>query len=94
MTTNSFIHLTGKERDSHYRKAAQDLFGTTKVIGKTITDNNRRHEYRISAIVSDWGEHSNFKYAFMGRTHNDTSWDNANYKMLIKINPEQMWMYF
>lgn len=57
------------------------------MIGETITDNNRRHEYRISAIVSDWGEHSNFKYAFMGRTNNETSWDNANYRMLIKIKP-------
>ncbi|MFR5758723.1 MAG: ABC transporter permease [Bacteroides cellulosilyticus] len=86
---NQFFLSTSpeKSRIAITEKAAQDLFGTTKVIGKTITDNNRRHEYRISAIVSDWGEHSNFKYAFMGRTHNDTSWDNANYKMLIKIKP-------
>lgn len=86
---NQFFLSTSPEKSgiAITEKAAQDLFGTTRVIGETITDNNRRHEYRISAIVSDWGEHSNFKYAFMGRTNNDTSWDNANYRMLIKIKP-------
>ena len=86
---NQFFLSTSPEKSgiAITEKAAQDLFGTTRVIGETITDNNRRYEYRISAIVSDWGEHSNFKYAFMGRTNNDTSWDNANYRMLIKIKP-------
>lgn len=86
---NQFFLSTSPEKSgiAITEKAAQDLFGTTRVIGETITDNNHRYEYRISAIVSDWGEHSNFKYAFMGRTNNDTSWDNANYRMLIKIKP-------
>lgn len=86
---NQFFLSTSPEKSgiAITEKAAQDLFGTTRVIGETITDNNRRYEYRISAIVSDWGEHSNFKYAFMGRTNNDTSWDNANNRMLIKIKP-------
>ena len=86
---NQFFLSTSPEKGgiAITEMAAHELFGTTKVIGETITDNNRRHEYHISAIVSDWGEHSNFKYAFMGRTNNDTSWDNANYRMLIKIKP-------
>lgn len=72
---NQFFLSTSPEKSgiAITEKAAQDLFGTTGVIGETITDNNRRYEYRISAIVSDWGEHSNFKYAFMGRTNNG-SW--------------------
>ena len=70
---NQFFLSTSPEKSgiAITEKAAQDLFGTTRVIGETITDNNRRY----------------FKYAFMGRTNNDTSWDNANYRMLIKIKP-------
>lgn len=69
-------------------KTANELFGTTDVIGKTVTDNNRRREYRISAVVNDWGEHTNFKYAFMGYNEKNTSWNYANHQMLLKVKPE------
>ena len=69
-------------------KTANELFGTTTdVIGKTIMDGHSRHECRISAIVSGWGEHTNFKYAFMGSNNRSVSWDDCNHQMLIKVKP-------
>lgn len=86
---NHFFLSTASEKGgiAITERAARELFGTTDVIGETITDNNDRHEYRISTLVSDWGEHTNFKYAFIARNNNNTSWDSSNYKMLIKVKP-------
>ena len=47
---NQFFLSTSPEKSgiAITEKAAQDLFGTTRVIGETITDNNRRHaNYRM-----------------------------------------------
>ena len=65
---------------------AHELFGTTKVVGKNVITPNNMKEYRIGAVISDWGKHSNFKYSFMGwMGSDDTSWDNSHYRLLIKV---------
>lgn len=65
---------------------ARDLFGTTDVIGKSLTSYNNMKGYRISAVISDWGKHSNFKYSIMGwMSSDDTSWGNGRYRMLVKV---------
>lgn len=65
---------------------ARELFGTTKVIGQNLIASNNMREYRIGAVISDWGRHSNFKYSIMGwMSSDDTSWDNSHYRLLIKV---------
>jgi len=86
---NNFFLSTSQETNeiAITEETAHELFGTTQVIGRNITDNNRRSEYRIGAVISNWGEHSNFPYSFMGYVSGDTSWDNGQYMMLIKVKP-------
>lgn len=57
-TTDNRIAIT--------EKAAKQLFGSTDVIGQTVTNANWNKEYTIGAVVSDWGVHTNFPYAFLG----------------------------
>ena len=47
-TTDNRIAIT--------EKAAKQLFGTTDVIGQTVTNANWNKEYTIGAVVSDWGD--------------------------------------
>lgn len=84
--TSNFL-LSEKETDelAITLSAALSLFGTTDVIGKTLTDQNYGKEHRIGAIVSDWGSHSTMKYQLMGKVNLKTNWDDHWYKLLIKV---------
>lgn len=68
-------------------KTAKQLFGTTDVIGQTVTNANWNKEYTIGAVVSDWGAHTNFPYAFLGNGSGRTGWDDYTYRTLVKVKP-------
>ena len=78
-TTDNRIAIT--------EKAAKQLFGTTDVIGQTVTNANWNKEYTIGAVVSDWGVHTNFPYAFLGNGSGRTGWDDYTYRTLVKVKP-------
>ena len=67
------------------QEGAQHLFGTTDVIGKTITDAQYKREYRICAIVSDWGKHSTMPYQVLKARDASTNWESSNFKTLVKL---------
>lgn len=67
------------------RKGAEQLFGTTDVIGKTITDTRYKKEYRICAIVSDWGTHTMIPYQILKARYVHTEWESGPYKTLVKL---------
>ncbi len=69
------------------RKGAEQLFGTTDVIGKTITDTRYKKEYRICAIVSDWGTHTMIPYQILKARYVNTDWESGSYKTLVKLVP-------
>ena len=69
------------------RSGAMQLFGTTDVIGKTVSDVFDNKEFRIGAIVSEWGEHSTMKYKFLRNKLNANGWTNSSFKTLIKVKP-------
>ena len=66
-------------------KGAQNLFGTTDVIGKTLTDAQKRTEYRICAIVSDWGVHTLMPYQVLKAKNAGSNWESSSYKTLVKL---------
>ena len=84
---DNFFRLTEKESNevAITERMAQEFFGTTQVLGKTLTNAATHKEYRIGSVVSDWGKHSNFPYSIMGLATGDTSWDNYHYRVLIKV---------
>lgn len=86
---DNFFRLTSAESNevAVTEKMAQELFGTTQVLGKTLTDARTRKEYRIGSIVSDWGKHSNFPYFIMGLATGNSSWNGNIYRVLIKVKP-------
>lgn len=85
---NNFMTATSKDGEiAITERLARELFGTTDVIGQSVIT-HRMREHRICAIVSDWGEHSNFRYSILGAaSSDDTSWNNSLYRMLIKLTP-------
>ena len=85
----SFLR-SASEADSRIaitEKTARLLFGTTDVIGQTVTDANWNKEYTIGSVVSDWGVHTNFPYAFLGNGNGWTGWDDYTYRTLVKVKP-------
>lgn len=84
---NNFLSSSSNEKEvAITEEMARDLFGTTDVIGKELISGNNMKGYRISAVIDDWGKHSNFKYSVMGwMSSDDTSWGNGRYRMLIKV---------
>ena len=84
---DNFFRLTNTESNevAVTERMAQELFGTTQVLGKTLTDASTRKEYRIGSIVSDWGKHSNFPYSIMGLVTGNSSWNGNTYRVLIKV---------
>ena len=87
---NGFFQLnkTNSDEVAITEEMAYNMFGTTKVIGKTIIEANSQRELRIGAIVSDWGKHSNFKYSAIKLMTSSSSWDDSTCKILIKVSPE------
>ena len=67
------------------RSGALHLFGTTHVIGKTLINASRKIEYRIGAIVSEWGEHSTMRYKLLKARSSNANWENSNFKTLVKV---------
>lgn len=85
----SFLR-SASEADSRIaitEKTARLLFGTTDVIGQTVTDANWNKEYTIGSVVSDWGVHTNFPYAFLGNGSSRAGWDDYTYRTLVKVKP-------
>lgn len=84
---NFYLSNSGETKEVAITETmARELFGTTKVIGKKLIASNNMREYRIGAIISDWGRHSNFKYSVMGwMSSDDASWNNNRYRILIKV---------
>ena len=68
-------------------KGALNLYGTTDVIGKTLTDEQRKTEYRICAIVSDWGVHTLMPYQILMAKSAGNNWESSSYKTLVKLVP-------
>ena len=85
----SFLHSAGAadNRIAITEKTARLLFGTTDVIGQTVTNLNRNKEYTIGSVVSDWGAHTNFPYAFLGSGNGRTGWNDYTYRTLVKVKP-------
>ena len=85
----SFLRSAGAadNRIAITEKTARLLFGTTDVIGQTVTNLNRNEEYTIGSVVSDWGAHTNFPYAFLGSGNGRTGWDDYTYRTLVKVKP-------
>ena len=78
---------TADDRIAITEKTARLLFGTTDVIGRSVTDANRNKEYTIASVVSDWGVHTNFPYAFLTAGKAQEGWDDYWYRTLIKVRP-------
>lgn len=72
------------------RSGAIHLFGTADyAIGRTIiSQDDSKKEYRIGAIVSEWGEHSTMKYKALKAKTDKIDWVNSYCKTLIKISPQ------
>ena len=68
-------------------KGAENIFGTTNVIGKTLTDEQRKTQYRICAIVSDWGVHTLMPYQVLRAKNAGRNWESTSYKTLVKLTP-------
>ena len=68
-------------------KGAENLFGTTNVIGKTFTDAQRKTEYRICAIVSDWGVHTLMPYQVLKAKGTSINWESTSFETLVKLTP-------
>ena len=84
----SFLRsATADSRIAITEKTARLLFGTTDVIGRSVTDANRNKEYTIASVVSDWGVHTNFPYAFLTGGKPQEGWDDYWYRTLIKVKP-------
>ena len=85
----SFLRSAGAadNRIAITEKTARLLFGTTDVIGQTVTNLNRNKEYTIGSVVSDWGAHTNFPYAFLGSGNGRTGWNDYTYRTLVKVKP-------
>ena len=84
----SFLRsATADSRIAITEKTARLLFGTTDVIGRSVTDANRNKEYTIASVVSDWGVHTNFPYAFLTGGKPQEGWDDHWYRTLIKVKP-------
>lgn len=87
--TDNFYRLTSQQTNevAVMEKMALELFGTTRVIGETLMDVGRQKEYRIGAVVTDWGTHTNFPYSILGKVTGNDSWDDAWYYLLVKLAP-------
>ena len=68
-------------------KGAENIFGTTNVIGKTFTDAQRKTEYRICAIVSDWGIHTLMPYQVLKAKGTSINWESSSFETLVKLTP-------
>ena len=77
--------LTQKNEIAITREGAFRLFGTDKVIGKTITTHQDKQEYRIGAIVSGWGKHSTLPYELVSGVSVPPLWNNDFFMTLIKV---------
>ena len=77
--------LTEKNEIAITREGAFRLFGTDKVIGKTITTHQDKKEYRIGAIVSGWGKHSTFPYELVNGVSAPPLWNTDFFMTLIKV---------
>ena len=77
--------LTQKNEIAITREGAFRLFGTDKVIGKTITTHQDKKEYRIGAIVSGWGKHSTLPYELVSGVSAPPLWNTDFFRTLIKV---------
>lgn len=84
--SHQFMHPhQGNNEVAITQKGALNLYGTTDVIGKTLTDEQGKTEYRICAIVSDWGVHTLMPYQILKAKSVGSNWESTSYKTLVKL---------
>ena len=62
LVRGSWSFLNVPEEAALTEEGARRLFGTTDVLGRTIYYGNT---YRISAVLTGWGQHTNFPFSIM-----------------------------
>lgn len=71
------------------RRCAQKLFGTESPIGKEIhTPYNPKQAVTISAVVTEWPEHSNLPYDIIKKTNQINIWYAAGWTTFIRLRKD------
>ena len=63
LVRGSWSFLNVPEEIALTEEGARRLFGTTDVLGRTVYCQNKT--YRISAVLTGWGQHTNFPFSIM-----------------------------